>query len=240
MHQIEHPFFVEALGRYIAEYDGYYGDRLASIYLRGSVHRNEGCPGISDLDLYVFIHDAFTAEDKEYSDRHRNELDTEFPGTGGLGYARCTDEIHVGFQRILCHDATLVWGLDLVENQEFSVPDYFPDALQMTRYAAGIDPENRTDHTLPDDLPRRLRKYARMAVFGGAGLLLARNEFRSYRGVDVIPAVRQSHPEWEAFMENTEKLYIQTTDPAPEDVSNYLNGLVSWMEWVSKQREAND
>ena len=53
-------FFRNAISRHIDEYCAYYSDRLATIYIRGSVHRNEGVVGISDLDILVFLSGALS------------------------------------------------------------------------------------------------------------------------------------------------------------------------------------
>ena len=58
-------FFRNAVLAHVSEYRAY-SDRLASIYIRGSVHRNEAVPGISDLDIIPFIWDEFTEADRSF------------------------------------------------------------------------------------------------------------------------------------------------------------------------------
>lgn len=72
----------------------------------------------------------------------------------------------LGFR--LHYDATLVWGRDLTG--EFELPtftsswarEYFQQALDLTRYAAGLKKENTTDFSLPEETRLRLRKLARL------------------------------------------------------------------------------
>lgn len=53
---------------------------------------------------------------------------------------------------------------------------------------SGKREENRTDFPLPDEPPLRLRKLARLGVFG-AYLLMAQGQTRSYTGTVVIPVL---------------------------------------------------
>src|SRR5713226_5389632 len=91
----------------------------------------------------------------------------------------------------LRYDATRVWRQDVLEDLTIPLPDRpwarlcFQAPWDLTRHAASLEPENRTDFTLPEDPPLRLRKLARLAVLGGAWLQAGQGEFRSLRRADL-------------------------------------------------------
>jgi hypothetical protein len=254
--RFEHEFFRVAMRRRISEYYAHFGDRLAAIYVSGSVHRKEAVQGTSDLDLCYFITDTFGEADEAWIGRVRKELDRDCPGIHGTTRPRSVEVLRTGLRpdadadaRIrtqawgirLRYDATIIWGRDLSEGLALPPPDrawaqlWFPTPWELIRHAAGLLPENNTDFDLPDGLPLRLRKLARLAILGGAALLMARGEFRSFRGVDVLPPLKRSFPEWAAFLDETRGLYIQPVSPSPEQVSAYLSHLVTWMDWIGAQ-----
>ncbi len=255
----EGEFFRAAIRRRVLEYRTHFGDRLAAVYVRGSVHRGEAMLGVSDLDLFYFITDSFGEADKQWIEQLKKELNREYPGLGGNtnphpvqhallhGLQPEADEdarTRSRFWRFYLHyDTTRVWGADLLAGLPESTPDpawarlRFQSPYDLTRHAAGLETDNRTDFDLPDDLPLRLRKLARLAILGGACLLMALGEFRSFRGADVIPTLERLFPEWTGFLEETRALYIQPRETTPEEVAAYLSKLVPWMAWIKPQLE---
>ena len=93
-------------------------------------------------------------------------------------------------------------------------------------YAAGLEAKNKTDFRLPEVLPHRLRKLARLAVLGGAYLLIGDGELYSFKGADVFPLLKARFPQWRAFLNETEALYI-FPDPSTADskISDYLSSV---------------
>lgn len=249
--------FWEAIRRHVHGYCAHFGERLVAIYVFGSVHRNEAVFGISDLDLHPFITGTLDETDEEWFQRVGDQLDREFPVTCGLcrphsvearllkGMQPEVDENARAWSRAvlfrLCYDATLAWGRDVIEGLPIPPPDrlwargHFQSSWDLTRYAAGSEKENRTDFDLPDEPSLRLRKLARLAVIGGAYLLMACGEFRSYRGADVIPSLDKRFPQWSTFLNETRALYIRHVSPTAEQVSAYLSKLVTWMDWIGGQ-----
>jgi hypothetical protein len=112
---------------------------------------------------------------------------------------------------------------------------HFRSPWDLTRYSAGLLPENPTDFQLPEDPSRRLRKLARLGVLGGACLLMALRRFRSYRGIHVIPPLEGLFPQWKPFLRETEALYIHPAIPTAEQVTDYLSDLAGWMDWIGAQ-----
>ena len=249
-------YFVQLIQHHILEYHAHFAERLISIYVWGSVHRNEAIQGVSDLDLHPFIRGPLRKTDHQWCRETQERLDREFPRARGLCPPRSTDDVlqsrqpgankdlrsryqALGFR--LHYDATLVWGSDLTG--EFELPtftpswvrEYFQPALDLTRYAAGLEKENTTDFSLPSETRQKLRKLARLGVLGGACLLMAQGRFRSLKGVDTIPVLRASYPQWTDFLNETQELYIHLTRSSNKRVSRYLSQLVKWMDWIEKQ-----
>ena len=53
-------FFRDAVVGHVSVYCEVFDERLVSVYVWGSVHRNEAVPGVSDLDLHPFVLDSVT------------------------------------------------------------------------------------------------------------------------------------------------------------------------------------
>ncbi len=229
LHLFDDQYFVQLIQRHILEYHAHFAERLISIYVWGSVHRNEAIQGVSDLDLYSFIRGPLKKIDYPWCRETRESLDREFPYTHGLTLPRSIYDALQGRQPgankdmrsrhqalgfRLHYDATLVWGKDLTG--EFELPtltpswvrEYLQPALDLTGYAAGLKKENTTDFSLPNETRQKLRKLARLGVLGGACLLMAQGRFRSLKGVDTIPVLRASYPQWTDFLNETQELYI--------------------------------
>ena len=157
------------------------------------------------------------------------------------GRTKALQSRHQAFGFRLYYDATLVWGRDLTGESELPtftpswVREYFQPALNLTRYAAGLEKENTTDFSLPNEPRLRLRKLARLSVLGGACLLMAQGRFRSLKGIDTIPVLKVSYPQWADFLNETQGLYIHLTTSSSERVSRYLSRLVKWMDWIEEE-----
>lgn len=253
----EDQYFVQLIQRHILEYHAHFAERLISIYVWGSVHRNEAVQGVSDLDLHPFIQGSLKKIDHQWCRETQERLDREFPHARGLSPPRSINEVlqgrqlgantslrsrHQAFGFRLHYDATLVWGRDLTG--EFELPTFTPSwvrnyfhqsALDLTRYAAGLKKQNTTDFSLPEETRQRLRKLARLGVLGGACLLMAQGRFRSLKGIDTIPVLKASYPQWTDFLDETRELYIHLTPSSNERVSRYLSQLVKWMDWIEEQ-----
>jgi predicted nucleotidyltransferase len=257
--KIEDRFFREAIRCHVSEYHAHFGERLVSVYVFGSVHRNEAIPEVSDLDLHAFIVDTFTEADQQHLNKVSGRLTGEFPGTHGLIRPRSLDYLlegakpeadenartrtqAIGFR--LHYDGTLVFGRDLTDLlKNIPSPDksyargYFSSVWELARYAGGIETENKTDFSLPHEPARRLRKLARLGVLSGACLLMAKGRFQSFRGTDILPAIGDSFPEWGGFLDKTRRFYIHITEPTNHEMSEYLSQLVEWVDWVKSQLE---
>ena len=118
---IADALFRDAVVGHVSVYFEVFTERLVSVYVWGSVHRNEAVPGVSDLDLHPFILDAVSDADRFRLRKSEASLRTEFPETHGLVRPRSVDRISEVATR-LSYDATLVWGEDLIKGIEIPPP----------------------------------------------------------------------------------------------------------------------
>ena len=250
-------FFREAIQYHVYEYWTYFQNRLSAIYVGGSVHRNEAVPDVSDLDLYPFIRDEFNDADREWFGQAEQRVESRYPTANGLCPPRPDSDVLDGLQSAVDeiaymrsqawvyrfrYDTTLVFGSDLIAGLSMpdmgrdQAPDYFQCVWDLVRYAAGLEAKNKTDFRLPKVLSHRLRKLARLAVLGGAYLLIGNGELYSFKGTDVFPQLKARFPQWRAFLNETEVLYIFPDSSATDrKISAYLSQLVSWVDWVGEQ-----
>lgn len=254
---LREKFFREAIQYQIYEYREHFKNRVAAIYVGGSVHRDEAVLGVSDLDLYPFIVDSFTERDKRWFNQAEQRVESRYTAANGLcpprslnevleGLKSTADEIarersHVWVYR-LRYDTTLVFGCDLIAG--YRVPDmdkhqargYFQDVRDYVRYAAGLEADNKTDFPLPKTPSYYLRKLARSVILGGAYLLIGQSKLYSFKGTEILPLLRANFPQWDTFFDETEALYIFLNPSATEtEISAYLAQLVLWIDWVGEQ-----
>ena len=230
-------FFIDAVLGHVSVYREVFDERLVSVYVWGSVHRNEAVPGVSDLDLHPFVLDSVTDADRFQLRKSEASLRTEFRATHGLVTPRSVDRVSEVATR-LCYDATLVWGEDLIKGMKIPAPDPvggFRDPRELVRYAAGLQEENTTDFALPDEPSLRLRKLGRLAVLGGGYLLMARGGGYSLKGSEVLPLLEEASPDWRGFLRRTSEIYVHPIKPSEREVEEYLSYLVEWMEWIEDQ-----
>ena len=77
-------FFDNFTQRHVTEYKNHFQQRLAAVYVCGSVHRGEAVPGVSDVDIHPFITDELDEADWEWYRRAEEKFDREFLGVHGL------------------------------------------------------------------------------------------------------------------------------------------------------------
>jgi predicted nucleotidyltransferase len=257
LHHFQDSFFSHVVERCVEECANHYTDRLVAVYVWGSVHRQEAVRGVSDLDLAVFVTETNEA-DTEWRNNHINgQLEKEFPdfAWGLIPPASTVNEAPHDTvltdtpqeqMRNLCalhllHNATLVFGRDVTAgltlppfDKSFARRALSFDPMMLARYAAGLESENKSDFALPSEPSLRLRKLARLAVLGGALLLMSQGRYKSDKGADVLPLLSTDNAQWARFLERTRILYITPTETTPTLVSEYSQELVSWLEWVQK------
>ena len=79
-------FFRDAVVDHVSVYCEVFDERLASVYVWGSVHRNEAVLEVSDLDLHPFVLDAVTDADRIRLRESEASLRKEFLSLMGLSH----------------------------------------------------------------------------------------------------------------------------------------------------------
>jgi predicted nucleotidyltransferase len=269
-------FFRRIIHRIVTESTAHYGDRIAAVYIHGSVHRGEAVRGVSDVDITVFIHDKRHDEDVAWRIATNDRLQAELPEFGWHWIPPATsvsvfsafrsafasgETLDSGFTvlrgrawtYLLRDDATLIYGAELERDLPKTPSDRewartkFELPRNTVRHAAGLPCVPNTPEAedelrqwpLPKPEHLRLRKLARMAVLGGAYLLMAQNRFVSYKGADILPVLQGELRDWNSFLKATEDLYVvpKDTNVTPRAMSEYIHRLVAWMDWVAEQLE---
>ncbi|NKB65955.1 MAG: sigma-70 family RNA polymerase sigma factor [Candidatus Latescibacteria bacterium] len=231
------PYFKDVIVQHVQAYQDRFKDRLAAMYVRGSVFRDEAVEGISDLDFFIFTTDELTPADRQWVREARQNWKAEH-GTSGVGFvpARSIAVLHQRpfLKRYLRYDSALVWGRDLIAGE--NIPPLvvgISSEWRLARYAAGLEKENTTDFRLPAEPPLKLRKFARMAVLVGASYLMHRGESHTFKGTEILPRLQRQLPQWSQFLDTTTKLYIHPTVPSTQQLESYLHQLLDWMVWVA-------
>lgn len=247
----------EAIRYHANEYWSHFQDRLAAIYVSGSFHRNEAIYGVSDLDLDPFILDTLNDEDENWFKQTKQRIESIYPITSGFclpipvydvlgGLQSTVDETtrvrsyawvyHIRYDTTLIFGRDLIAGIHLPDMNKNQASAYFQPARDLVRYAAGLESQNKTDFHLPKTPAQRLRKLARLAIIGGAYLLIGYGKLYSFKGLEVLPALKARLPAWRSFFDETAGLYINLDLSATEEkIAGYLPRLVLWMDWVGLQ-----
>lgn len=97
-----------------------------------------------------------------------------------------------------------------------------------------MDSQNDTDFELPQAPQARLRKLARLGVLGAGYLLMAQGQFRSFKGIEVLPPLEEDLPEWAPFLRETERFYIAPPDVLAKENVEYQSHLLLWLEQVNQ------
>jgi hypothetical protein len=239
-HQFQDAFFTNVVSRCVEECVNYYGERLVAIYVWGSVHRQEAVRGTWRNDQ---INDQL---EKEFPDLKWGLI----PHSNTISQAPhntiATDTEHEAMRNrntdyLFLYNATLVFGEDVTTGLIVPPPDkafarwVLPtDPMKLARYAAGVETENRSNFELPKEPSLKCRKLARLAVLGGAYLLMSQGRYKSDTGADVFPLLKPD-AQWADFLDCTRIHYINPIETTPEQVDEYSKKLVSWLEWVELQ-----
>ena len=74
LHLFDDQYFVQLIQHHILEYHAHFAERLISIYVWGSVHRNEAIQGVSDLDLHPYIRGPLRKTDHQWCRETQEKL----------------------------------------------------------------------------------------------------------------------------------------------------------------------
>ncbi len=253
------PDFEPAVREAVECYREVYGATLVAVYYIGSVHRGEAVLGLSDIDIRAFVSKPPPPEARECLYTISDTRLAPWPhASDAMTQARTLEERFAGARpdasaqerrlyRLLTfslrYDSTRAYGEDVLVGQPVSVPDsafarqFLCSALLDTIRLAKVGKRHR-EFPLPREPVARLRKLGRLAVLCGASVLIARGQFRSLRGVDVLPTLESTDPRWTAFLQDTTRCYIEVQPEAPA-YESYLHTLADFAEWCRQEVQAN-
>jgi predicted nucleotidyltransferase len=228
----------------------YFGDRLAAIFLTGSVAFHEAVPGVSDIDLFIFLTDEPGDEDTAWFDATLVELTALEPLLAEchrnlFSLARLERE---EFWRYACrYNALQVYGSDVLaalEAHGVVIPAPSPAWARaragftrriLASLRGGVVPDYL--YTPPADPHLAARKLARyFVIVEGAYLLMADGAFTSFRTADVLPALRTRYPQWADLWETTAALL----DDPHLTAGAYLPHLLPFVEWMVDRIAASE
>ncbi len=253
-----HPFpepYRAALRRMVDAYHARFAGRLACVMVWGSLHRGEAVPPWSDCDLDAYVENP-SPEDIAWARGEASRLRAEH-GDAPSGLVPPRDVACLAIRGAppdpqavradalrfrMRYDATLIAGRDL----RLGLPPSPPSAERARAAAAsvlhglrgGCEGRGPADFPLPSRSERRMRALARLAVLGGAYLLMRRGRFRSFRCADVVPELAADEIPWRGFLERTAAHAILRTAAAAADVADYAASALAWAEHLEAALEA--
>jgi hypothetical protein len=258
MLELEMPFR-EAIEHHLAVNLSHYGERLAAVYVYGSVYRCEALIGTSDLDLMIVTTDGFSPEDQDWELQRwkiqKQENSAPYAIETGPNRANSVARVmemlnpHFGPNVTTCilyHDSQFIYGQDL--RSGFSIPEMnrgwaipcIEGPLSWARAAANsssnISPaaDGANAWLLPEP-SRQIRKLARHCVMAGACLLMVRGRFQSFRSADVLAVLSELYPSWSDFYHEIGACPVSIPSNYPLDGEAYNRQALAWVEWVAEQ-----
>lgn len=197
----------------------HFGKRLIAGYLHGSILYGDAIPGVSDLD-YLLVLTSLTDDDKVWLFETAHAVELEYPIAAEVHLSPVTmdDLRNQSFARFaLMHNAALHMGQDAlsllaVEGVTIPTPDasFAKGRLDFARHCFQQALRGETpDCTgpLPDENCYILRKFTRyFVVIEGAYYLMSKGLFRSFRSVDVLPALTELLPQHQETLQYAQNL----------------------------------
>ena len=240
--KIQQSIFIQTARRFVEAYQEIEGANLKAVYLFGSVFRGEASLGYSDIDLHAFV------ESTPNFDKHvpiQAKFEIESPGIIGFAMPMQVQPakenkylaFRIRWDSLLLTDGDVFEGIPTPEADRTMAKELFPSVLELANFASGRIDMNSTDFDLPTDGLTRHRKLARLAVLGGACLQMALGRFKSYRGVDVLPDLLSSYPQWSPFLHEVEGSYISPNlnESDLERQNRFTQNLSEFLGWVDSQ-----
>lgn len=109
----------------------HWGDRVHSIYIRGSVAAGQAILGISDVDSFAVVSGDYTQCDRSWFDAFNREIVIRYPFCKGVELSAisrdrlldCSDEGYWGLRMLIATQSACIWGEDISED----LPRFKPD-----------------------------------------------------------------------------------------------------------------
>lgn len=246
------PAYRDPLAEARYAYLEHLGDRVHSIYVRGTVARGMAISGVSDLDDFALLHRHSIEPDPLWSHGIAERLLTRYPFITGVGL-ECLERDAPGLGGRFCElgllmvtQTTCVWGEDVIPK----LPRYKPGVLVANSDLCQIRPDVEEALAEIQASPSReqssywCRRIAKNLVRSGFSLTLV-DERRYTR--DLYPCYRifaRHYPEHERNMRRSVE-YALTPSPDAEEVTAYLKDFGRWLieeaeSWLAKHNPSRE
>ena len=221
-------------------------NRLAAFYVGGSVALGEAWPGISDVDAYVVINGNATDNDLYWKTRSESSLKERFPEIANdfhftlLPTEMLKTETCL-YKFFLKYASERIYGDDIISQMEkdgFVTPKPSRE-LAISRFAFmennirtildGKFP--KTLGSLPDSDHFAVRKLARCLIFDSAWLLIACDNFNSFRASDVLASLKIKFPEWSDIYISIETA-LESPLKAPISTQDFIKLIQNYYLWL--------
>lgn len=186
----------------------YFKDRLASVYVTGSVYTHEALAGASDLDLWGFLADSTRPEDEIWVREAERAMDSMLDVFDGV-HINIRPIAYLETDRLarfmLRYNSLLYSGRDVIAELDTADAEAYrpgkaiaqkrlPFARQCLEAALrGECPPCM--EKIPENTCLAARKFARYFILvEGAYFLMARDAFDSFRQESVLPLLRAHAP----------------------------------------------
>ena len=237
--------FVPVVEMLESECKAYFGERICTAYLHGSIDKQDAVYGISDLDYYLILHDAIAPADIAWSQNTAKKLENQFCAV---------DEVHLSIQWIeglrddpftrfiLSHNATLRIGMPIEAVQESRGYVSFSPDKQLAKMRLGFarrcfsDAIQNRQSACTGDLPsnpyyasRKLVRY--FIVVEGAYFLMSRNKFSGFDKACVIADLKAEAPAFCCVLDMAESVLVDPVNAniEPAKFLEEVRPLVEWM-----------
>jgi hypothetical protein len=240
---VEHDFAL-AVQDALKTYETQFGTRLCAVYLAGSLAYGEGLPGASDMDMFGFLDHEPEPCDLQWRPRSEEVLGRRYPHVEHFHLnINSLDFVakDIWWRFLLRYNSVRLQGEDIVavlEQRGVSTPVPSPEVAKtglawMHKCFAGAAKGRvpKELYTAPADPYLATRKLARnFVILEGAYLLMAEEEFVSFRQQDVLRQLRCRYPQWEelyAIVEATQQDPVAAA-MTPEKFLAHLTPFILW------------
>lgn len=223
----------------------YFRQKMAAMYLHGSIYYGDAVPGISDMDCIIVLNEKPYAEEKEWLCASADRLNMKYPVVDGVHIsAYDIDSLRADkwARFMLKYNASLYAGTDVVrEMYSENISQYYPDkrtARARLGFAVkcfedawdGKQPASTGE--IPQDTCYAARKFARyFVIIEGAYWLMSQNQFKSFAKEDVLSGLRENCRQFRSVFDLTEKILQSPLDAGINHVA-YLKQIKPFMEWI--------
>jgi len=201
----------------------YFGNRLLSFYLHGSIYRGDAVLGISDLDTYLIIGDTLDNDDTQWLKVVEDKLNNQFCDLISevhLNVHPCNEVREDKFSRfVLKYGSELVYGRDVVTELNNSGIDVLSPCVQLAKsrlafakscFESALKGERPAcTGEIPENTYYAARMFSRyFVVIEGAYYLMTKGMFVSFNKEDVLKGLYVKFPQYSDTLDVVNRVLI--------------------------------